>query len=77
MITSNTTSLPEVAGDAAIAIDPNDTVAIRDAMRELLEDPDFADQLRSRGLKRARQFTWDDCVTRTVEVYRKAADDRR
>ena len=77
VITSNTTSLPEVAGDAAIAIDPNDTVAIRDAMRELLEDPDFADQLRSRGLKRARQFTWDDCVTRTVEVYRKAADDRR
>jgi alpha-1,3-rhamnosyl/mannosyltransferase len=75
VITSNTTSLPEVAGDAAISIDPNDTAAMRDAMRELLEDPDRANQLRVRGLDRARQFTWDDCVARTVDVYRNAAND--
>ena len=77
VITSNTTSLPEVAGDAAISIDPNDTVAMRDAMRELLENPGRANQLRARGLDRARQFTWDDCVARTVDVYRKAVNDRR
>lgn len=77
VITSNTTSLPEVAGDAAISVDPTDTVAIGNAMRELLEDPGLAARLRSRGRDRARQFTWDACVKRTVEVYRKAADDRR
>lgn len=73
VITSNTTCLPEVAGDAAVLIDPLDTTQIAQAMRRLRDDHPFADGLRERGLKRARIFTWDACARATADVYLKVA----
>ncbi len=71
VITSNTTSLPEVAGDAAVSLDPMDVDAIAGAMKRLREDPVFSGALKQRGVARARQFTWQDCAEATLAVYRQ------
>lgn len=73
VITSNTTCLPEVAGDAAVLIDPLDTTQIAWAMRRLRDDHAFAEGLKERGLQRARIFTWDVCARATTDVYIKIA----
>jgi glycosyltransferase involved in cell wall biosynthesis len=57
VICSSTTSLPEVAGDAAVLVDPNDVADISHAIQNLLADEHLRKSLRSRGLARAQQFT--------------------
>lgn len=74
VITSNTTSLPEVVGDAAITVDPSDEDALCDAMLRVLSDADLRDGLRAKGLRRAQDFSWTRCADRTVELYRAAID---
>jgi alpha-1,3-rhamnosyl/mannosyltransferase len=69
---SNATSLPEVAGDAALLFDPLDVEAIAVAVRRILEDNALADRLRRAGLDRAKRFTWKETARRTLESYRKA-----
>lgn len=71
VITSNTTSLPEVAGDAAISIDPLDVDAISKGMQEILEDKNLVLMLKQRGLDRAMTFTWQACADATLKVYEK------
>jgi glycosyltransferase involved in cell wall biosynthesis len=58
VITSNTSSLPEVVGDAGLLVDPRDTTAIAEAIGRLLSDDRLAKELRERGLARAPRFTW-------------------
>ncbi len=58
VITANTSSLPEVAGDAALLADPNDAVALSDAMHQVLTDRDLREQLRQRGFRRVALFSW-------------------
>jgi glycosyltransferase involved in cell wall biosynthesis len=69
---SNASSLPEVAGDAALLFDPGQEPAIASAMRRLLEESTLADDLRARGLVRAREFTWERTARLTLESYRRA-----
>jgi glycosyltransferase involved in cell wall biosynthesis len=69
---SNTTSLPEVAGDAALLFDPLDTTAIADSIRRILGDEELAKRLRAAGPRRAARFSWADAADRTVESYRRA-----
>lgn len=71
VIASNTTSLPEVAGDAALLIDPLDEEAIADAMRCVVEDERLANGLKERGYKRATQFTWSKTAEMTLRSYRR------
>lgn len=71
VITSNTTSLLEVASDAALTVDPYDTSALSDAMQKILIDSDLRKVLIQSGLTRARLFTWDACAKKTVDVYRQ------
>ena len=71
VITSNVSSLPEVVGDAAILIDPYDPEAIADAMRRVLTDETLRQQLKERGLVRARHFSWDRSVRRVHEIYQE------
>jgi len=66
---SNASSLPEVAGDAALLFDPHDEAAIAGAVERLLSDPDAAERLRARGLERARLFTWERTARLTLESY--------
>lgn len=68
VITSTMSSLPEVAGDAALLVDPLDTDAIARAIMRLFDDENLRTDLRWRGLARVRQFTWEECARRTLEV---------
>ena len=72
VVASNVSSLPEVAGDAAILVDPTDDEAIADGLRRVLTDDDLARRLRQRGRGRAARFTWEQTATRTAAVYREA-----
>ena len=69
---SDRSSLPEVAGDAALLFDPEDTSAIAAAIERLLGDAGLREELTRRGRERAAAFTWDATAERTVAVYRRA-----
>jgi glycosyltransferase involved in cell wall biosynthesis len=71
VVTSNTSSLPEVTGDAAILTDPYDVSQLAEAIEQLLVDRDLASLLQQRGLERAQQFTWESTAQKTLEVYGK------
>src|SRR6186713_86023 len=75
VVTSNVSSLPEVTGDAAVLVDPYDVESIEDGMRRVLDDPRLADELRLKGLRRAREFSWERSVEKTQRVYREVAAD--
>ena len=75
VITSNQSSLPEVAGDAALMIDPHNRDGIRDAMIRLLEDDAEARRLVALGFAQAARFTWRACAEKTLAVYRQAMSD--
>ena len=77
VITSNCSSLPEVAGDAALLVDPLDPSAIRDALARLLGDSVLATTLRSRGLAQAGRFSWAKTARETLELLRSIAADPR
>jgi glycosyltransferase involved in cell wall biosynthesis len=72
VVTSNVSSLPEVAGDAALLIDPYDPNAIADGIYRVLTDERVRRDLRRRGLDRARQFSWEASVKRIREIYGEA-----
>jgi glycosyltransferase involved in cell wall biosynthesis len=59
VITSSTSSMPEVVGDAALLVDPLRTESLADAMRRLFDDDALAEDLRARGLSRAKLFSWE------------------
>jgi len=69
---SNRSSLPEVAGDAALLFDPADVDAIRAALERLLLDSELAERLRAAGRAQAARFTWERTAELTVECYRRA-----
>jgi glycosyltransferase involved in cell wall biosynthesis len=73
VVTSKASSMPEVAGDAALLVDPEETDEIAAAIERLLGDPDLRRRLRDRGLERARSFSRQALVPRLFEVYRRAA----
>jgi glycosyltransferase involved in cell wall biosynthesis len=69
VVTSNVSSLPEVAGDAAVLVDPYDVDSIVDGVCRVLSDPVLASELRRRGPIRAREFSWARSVAKTRELY--------
>lgn len=71
---SNTSSLPEVAGDAALLFDPTDTRDIARSIGRLLADEAFAAELVRRGRERCRAFTWEATAQATFTTYRRALD---
>jgi glycosyltransferase involved in cell wall biosynthesis len=71
VLTSNTTSLPEVVGDAGVLVDPTSEQAIAEALGQLLEDEPLQRDLGERALARSRFFTWRQVAEQTVEVYRQ------
>lgn len=69
VITSNVSSLPEVAGDAALTINPYDLDELTNALRRLLDDETLRQTLTTRGLQRAKHFTWEVSARHLQEVY--------
>jgi glycosyltransferase involved in cell wall biosynthesis len=72
VVCSNTSSLPEVVGDAAITVDPEDVGALAEALRRALLDVDLRRERRERGLRRAAQFNWHKTAVETLRVYQRA-----
>ena len=68
---SNSSSLPEVVGDAAQLFDPRDRDSIRSALEAVLHSPSAAATLRERGKLRAQLFSWRSCAENTIDVYRR------
>jgi len=73
VVTSNRSAMPEVAGSAALCVDPGDPSAIASGLMELLEDPDRRRTLSQAGYKRAALFSWDEAAAATAQVLRQAA----
>lgn len=72
VITSNTSSLPEVAGEAALLVDPYDVSSLCVAMERLLEDDQMKRRLAAQGVQRSKRFSWALSATETMGVYRQA-----
>jgi glycosyltransferase involved in cell wall biosynthesis len=72
VVASSSSSLPEVVGDAGLIVSPTDPEALGRALLQLLNDGDLRAELRERGLRRARLFSWADMAERTLDVYRAA-----
>jgi glycosyltransferase involved in cell wall biosynthesis len=70
VITSNRSALREVAGDAALLVDPEDTEALGQALHELTLNVDLCRDLARRGTARVRMFTWEKAISDTWNVYR-------
>jgi len=73
VVTANTTSLKEVAADAAYTVDPFDVQAITAALAYFMEDPEHGKPFAAAGLARARFFSWRKCAEETIKAYRIAA----
>jgi alpha-1,3-rhamnosyl/mannosyltransferase len=72
VLTSNRSSLPEVAGDAALLVDPEDVDALIHGLERLLLDGPWRTSAIARGLRQASRFSWARCIEETVAVYQKA-----
>jgi glycosyltransferase involved in cell wall biosynthesis len=73
VVTSSVTSMPEIAGGAAVLADPADPASIGAGIRTALES---GDRLREAGLQRAAAFNWGSTAASTLEVYREVAERR-
>jgi glycosyltransferase involved in cell wall biosynthesis len=71
VVTSNVSATAEVAGDAALLVDPRDTEAIAAAIQRIADDGALAADLRARGFRRAAEFSWDRAARDTIAVYER------
>jgi len=72
VVTSNTTSIPEVVGDAALCVDPTSVTSLVDALQKVLYDKELRKELSQKGTKRAQDFTWKKAAEETLKVYKAA-----
>jgi glycosyltransferase involved in cell wall biosynthesis len=73
VITSNISSLPEVAGNAAILVDPYNVEEIATSILRVLQDNQLCHELSSKGKEQASKFTWEECAQQTLNTYIKAS----
>jgi glycosyltransferase involved in cell wall biosynthesis len=76
VVASNTSSLPEVTGDAAIGVNPRSVRELAAAIESLCTDVDLADRLAAAGRRRAERFSWDETAARTAEVYEQVLETK-
>jgi len=76
VVTSNTSSMPEVAGDAALLVEPTDPKAIAEALAKIAQSPPLGSDLRLKGQRRARDFRWDKAAMETLAVYDSVLAER-
>jgi glycosyltransferase involved in cell wall biosynthesis len=76
VVTSNTSSLPEVAGNAALLVNPENVFEIRRGLQRALLDPILRARMKQRGYEQAQRFSWTNSVSRILEIYREVAGDR-
>lgn len=69
-VISNVNSLPELAGDGAYMVNPNQTAEIAEAMWKMATNPELRESYRSKGLEQAKKFDWEETAKRTLEIYK-------
>ncbi|MCX5984689.1 MAG: FkbM family methyltransferase [Nostocales cyanobacterium LacPavin_0920_SED1_MAG_38_18] len=74
VITSNTSSLPEVVGDAGIMLDPHDETGLCNAIFKLYSEPEYRENLAQKSLKQAQKFSWERYIQDTIKIYELAAE---
>jgi len=77
VVTSNTTSLPEVVGNAAVLVNPENVFEIMRALHRVLLDQPLREKLKQRGYEQVQRFSWDDSARRTLAAYEEVASGRR
>jgi glycosyltransferase involved in cell wall biosynthesis len=77
VVASNTSSLPEVVGDAGVLVEPEDVASIAAGIALVLNDAKLRTQLSARGLIRAQEFTWERAAWATLEVYSQVLQEAR
>ncbi len=70
VLCSNTSSLPEAAGEAAWLLSPRDVGLWADSLQKMLNDSSLRDELRAKGFEQAQKFSWDEAARQTLEIYR-------
>jgi glycosyltransferase involved in cell wall biosynthesis len=70
VVTSSTSSCGEIAGDAAVAVDPSDTERLAEAIRRVVSDREFASSLAEKGRERVKDFSWESSAKRVLELFR-------
>ena len=74
VVCSNSSSLPEVGGEAALLVPPTDVAALTQALSRVLDDAGLRDDLRARGLRQAARFSWHETARKTRAVYQAVLD---
>jgi len=77
VVASNTSSLREVLGDAAILVDPYDVQQLARAMRDVLSSGDLRREMAAKGLKGVRRFSWAETARKTLEVYQEVCSSKQ
>jgi len=72
VVTSDVSSMPEITGDAALLIDPNDEGALANALIEVVNNDRLRADLREKGIAQAKKFTWRDAAEKTLRLYQEA-----
>jgi glycosyltransferase involved in cell wall biosynthesis len=75
-VASSTSSIPEVAGDAALGVDPRSVPEIARAIESLLTDVELAERCAARGRAQAERFSWDETARKTLEVYERVLESK-
>ena len=75
VITSNLSALPEVAGDAALLVDPLSIAELRNALSRLLLSPGLGAEMGARGRLRAERFRWQECAAKSLSFFRKVTGE--
>jgi glycosyltransferase involved in cell wall biosynthesis len=70
VVTSNTSSLPEVAGDAALLIDPRDPIQLAEAILKVISDSQLRHLMVKKGKERAKLFSWEKTAKETINAYK-------
>ncbi|MGH9669813.1 MAG: glycosyltransferase family 4 protein, partial [Terriglobales bacterium] len=76
VVTSNTSSLPEVVDGAAVLVNPENVFEIMHALHRALVDQPLRERLKQRGYEQVQRFSWEASVTRLLEIYEEAARGR-
>ena len=71
VISSNSSSLPEVYGDAALSFDPNNEEQLFEIINKLLKQSELRDDLIIKGFKNLKKFSWEKCAKETLDVYER------
>jgi glycosyltransferase involved in cell wall biosynthesis len=75
VVTSNTSSLPEVVGNAGIMVDPHDINSLSEAMANVLKDKELRHRMSRDGLKRSKMFTWEKTVSEVLKIYNEVLSE--